>query len=138
MGRPQFLRTTVILPVSDIYNTIAWYERVLGFQTRYIHGCGRRGETEDYANYAILFKDTVEVHFIMDESDDGGSEGPGWTRPGNGYLGLTVSDVDAVYEAVRAAGVQVDGKVREMNWPARGFNLRDPDDNSIYVEQPVQ
>jgi len=34
MTAPQFLKTTIILPVSDIYVTIAWYERTLGFQSR--------------------------------------------------------------------------------------------------------
>ena len=73
MGEPQFLKAQVVIPVSDIYKTTAWYERVLGFETRYIHGSGRRGETEDFANYAILGRDAVEVHFIMDE---GGRCGP--------------------------------------------------------------
>src|SRR5687768_801204 len=88
MTPAQFLKTTVILPVSDIYETVAWYERVLGFETRYVHGNGRRGEAEDFANYAIMGRDAVEVHFILDEG------GPVWTRAGTGHLGLTVRDVN--------------------------------------------
>jgi catechol 2,3-dioxygenase-like lactoylglutathione lyase family enzyme len=136
MPTSRFLKTTVILPVKDIYDALAWYERALGFQTRYVHGKGRRGEAEEYANYAIVFRDAVEVHFILDESN-GESAAGGWTRPGNGYLGLTVTDADAVHAAVHAAGVETDGPVRKLNWPARGFNLRDPDNNVIHVEQAV-
>jgi hypothetical protein len=62
MSGAQFLKTRIILPVSDIYDTTAWYERALGFTTSYVHGCGRRGEAEDFANYAIMNRDAVEVH----------------------------------------------------------------------------
>jgi catechol 2,3-dioxygenase-like lactoylglutathione lyase family enzyme len=134
----RFVKTTIILPVRDIYDTVAWYQRALGLETRYIHGSGRRGEERNYANYAIMGRDAVEVHFIMDESRDGTGNGhEGWTVPGNGYLGLTVTDADALHAAVMAAGIAVDGPVRNMNWPARGFDLRDPDGNSIHIEQPV-
>jgi catechol 2,3-dioxygenase-like lactoylglutathione lyase family enzyme len=131
MGDGQFLKTTIILPVSDIYETIAWYENALGLQTTYVHGNGRRGETEDFANYAIMSRDEVEVHFILDEG------GPVWTRSGTGHLGLTVRDVDAAYADVRARGVPIARALRKENWPARGFNLRDPSGNEVHVEQPV-
>ncbi len=49
MTEPQFLKATVVIPVSDIYDTTAWYERVLGFETRYVHGQGRPGDDEDFA-----------------------------------------------------------------------------------------
>jgi catechol 2,3-dioxygenase-like lactoylglutathione lyase family enzyme len=50
----MFIKAQVVIPVSDIYDTTAWYERVMGFETRYIHGRGRRDETEDFANYGIM------------------------------------------------------------------------------------
>ena len=85
MADSQFLKTTIILPVNDIYDTIAWYGKALGFQSRYVHGNGRRGEAEDFANYAIMNRDSVEVHFILDEG------GAVWTRAGTGHLGLSYS-----------------------------------------------
>jgi uncharacterized glyoxalase superfamily protein PhnB len=131
MGGQQFLKTTVIIPVADIYDTIAWYERALGFQTRYIHGSGKRGEAEDFANYAIMSRDAVEVHFIMDEG------GPVWTRAGTGRLGLTVRDVDTVYAEVKSRGIAIARELRKENWPARGFDLRDPSGNAVHIEQPT-
>jgi hypothetical protein len=74
MGEPQFLKAQVVIPVSEIYETTAWYERVLGFETRYIHA---GDEAEDFANYAIMARVTAEVHFIMDEG------GAVWTRSGS-------------------------------------------------------
>jgi uncharacterized glyoxalase superfamily protein PhnB len=127
----QFLKTTVTLPVNDIYDTIAWLEKALGFQTRYIHGSGKRGEAEDFANYAIAGRDGVEVHFILDEG------GPVWTRASTGRLGLTVRDVEAVYADVISRGIAVARKLQKENWPARGFNLQDPSGNEIHIEQPI-
>jgi uncharacterized glyoxalase superfamily protein PhnB len=131
MSEAQFLRTTLILPVSDIYDTIAWYERALGFQSRYVHGGGRRGEAEDFANYAIMGRDAVEVHFILDEG------GAVWTRSGTGHLGLTVRDVDAAYAEVKSQDIPIARELQHENWPARGFGLRDPSGNEVHIEQPV-
>jgi uncharacterized glyoxalase superfamily protein PhnB len=131
MADSQFLKTTIILPVSDIDETIAWYESALGFESRYIHGSGRRGETEDFANYAIMSCDAVEVHFILDEG------GPVWTRAGTGHLGLTVRDVDAVYAEVQSRGIAIARDLQQENWPARGFDLKDPSGNAVHIEQPT-
>jgi uncharacterized glyoxalase superfamily protein PhnB len=130
MAEPQFLGVTLILPVSDIYDTIAWYERALGFSTVYVHGKGRRGEEEDFANYLIMTRDAVQVHFILDEG------GPIWTRAGTGHLGLTVRDVDAVYADVQSRNIPIAQPLKHQNWPARGFHLTDPSGNEVYIEQP--
>ena len=131
MSSPRFLRATVVLPVGDLYDTIAWYERVLGFQTRYIHGSGRRGEAEDFANYAIMARDDVEVHFILDEN------GLVWTRAGTGYLYLTVRGVDALYAGLTASGIRIARPLQHENWPARGFNVTDPSGNDVHIEEPA-
>lgn len=104
---------------------------MLGLQTRYIHGKGRRGEREDFANYAILTRDAAEVHLILDEG------GPVWTRAGGGYLYLTVTDVEAVYRDVQSRGASITRELRHENWPARGFNFEDPSGNEIHIEEPT-
>ena len=129
---PVFLSTKTILPVNDIYETTEWYGRVLGLQTIYIHGEGRRGEAEDFANYAIMVRDHVEVHFILDEDN-----GKKWTRAGVGHLGLTVSDIDAVYASVKTLGTPIARELQQENWPARGFSLVDPSGNDLHIEQPT-
>ena len=130
MNESQFLKTTTILPVKDIYETLTWYQDILGFENVYVHGEGRRGEVEDFANYAISRRDSVDVHFIMDEG------GPVWTRAGTGQLHLTVRDVDAVYAEVQSRGGAIARELQRENWPARGFDLADPSGNHIHVEQP--
>lgn len=131
MTAPQFLKTTIVLPVSDIYVTIAWYEQTLRFQSLYVHGSGRREEAKDYANYAIMSRDAVEIHFILEE------DGVVWTRAGTGYLSITVRDVDGVYAEVRSRNVPIARELQRENWPARGFNLKDPSGNEVHIEQPT-
>jgi catechol 2,3-dioxygenase-like lactoylglutathione lyase family enzyme len=131
MPDPQFLKTMTILPVNDISKSTAWYEYALGFKTVFIHGSGQRGEVEDFTNYAILQRDAVEVHLILDEG------GPVWTRAGTGHLSLTVRDVDAVYAEVKGKSVSIARELQRENWPARGFNLADPSGNEIHIEQPT-
>jgi uncharacterized glyoxalase superfamily protein PhnB len=128
LGETQFLTAIVVIPVDDIYNTIEWYERVLRFETTYVHGRGRRGETEDFANYAIMVRDAVMVHFILDEG------GAVWTRSGSGYLYLKVNGVDTVYSDVMANGATITRGLEHENWPARGFNLKDPSGNARSVK----
>lgn len=130
MSTPQFLSTTIILPVSDIYETVAWYEHALGLQTQYIHGSGRRGEVEDFANYATMSRDSVEVHFILDEG------GPIWTRAGTGYLSLSVRDVDLEYAEMKSRGVPIVRELEKQNWGTRAFLLKDPSGNEILIQQP--
>ena len=132
MSTPQFLHPTIILPVSDIYETVAWYERVLGLQTQYVHGSGRRGEAEDFANYATMNRDSVEVHFILDEG------GPIWTRSGTGYLCLTVRDVDLEYSEVKSRGIPVLRELQKQNWGTRAFSLKDPSGNEVLIQQPTE
>ena len=132
MSTPQFLKTTIVLPVSDIYDTIAWYQRALGLQTDYIHGSGRRGEAEDFANYATMSRDSVEVHFILDEG------GPSWTRSGTGYLCLTVRDVDLEYSEVTSRGIPVLRGLAKQNWGPRAFSLEDPSGNEVLIQQPIE
>ena len=131
MTGAQFLKTTIILPVEDLYAAIAWYEQALGLDVRYVHGSGGRCESEDFANYAIMGRDAVEVHLILDEG------GAAWTRAGTGHLSLTVRDVDAVFAEVQSRGIAIVRELRQEDWPARGFCLKDPSGNEVHIEQPI-
>ena len=130
MPHPQFLKTTIILPVSDIYDTTDWFKKTLAFEARYIHGSGRRGEADEFANYAIMARDAVEVHFILDEG------GALWTRAGTGHLSLTVRDVDTLYAEIKSRNIPIARELKQENWPARGFTLKDPSGNEVHIEQP--
>lgn len=125
----QLLRSITVLPVTDIIGAARWYEGSLGLQTTYLH----EGATADeVTNYAVMSRDGLEVHLILDELSD--EHGP-WTRAGTGYLYLKVRDVEVLYEEVRSRGVTVARALQTENWGSRGFNLADPDGNTVHVEQ---
>lgn len=129
MSEQQFLRTIPVLPVRDIAEATAWYERSLGFETVYLHEGEHAGEA---TNYAILRREQVEVHLILDEPPP---HEQAWTKAGTGYLYLMVRNVDEAHSEVRRRGVEVRRGPQTEVWGARAFNLADPSGNVIHVEE---
>jgi uncharacterized glyoxalase superfamily protein PhnB len=129
MADGQFRRTITVLPVRDIAEAVRWYEMSLGMETVYLH----EGATEDEAtNYAVLSRDGVEVHCILDEPPP---HEMAWTKAGTGYLYLKVQDVDAFCQEVLGREVPIARELQTENWGARGLNLADPIGNHIHIEQ---
>ena len=128
MNERQFLCTILVLPVTDIERSAAWYDRALGFKTVYLHEGRHEGEV---TNYAILEREGLEIHLILDEHPQVMS----WSTAGTGYLYLKVRNVGQVFDSVRSRDVEISRGLETENWGARGFNLIDPDGNAIHVEQ---
>ena len=57
--------------------------------------------------------------------------------PGIDHISLAVADVDGLYSALRAAGVQFGGPPENQSWGARMVGLKDPDGNNIYLLQKL-
>ena len=57
--------------------------------------------------------------------------------PGIDHISLAVADVDGLYSALRAAGVQFGGPPEDQSWGARMVGLKDPDGNNIYLLQKL-
>jgi uncharacterized glyoxalase superfamily protein PhnB len=129
MTHEQFLETIVVLPVSNIEESTAWYREVLAFETVYLHEGDEEGEA---TNYAILRREGAVVHLILDE---GPADQNAWTKAGTGYLYLIVRNVDEVWAEVQSRGVRILRDLQTENWGARAFNLADPSGNVIHVEQ---
>jgi uncharacterized glyoxalase superfamily protein PhnB len=129
MDAPQVLGAIVVLPVDNIARATEWYGRVLGFETVYLHEGTKVGEV---TNYAIMVRDGVAVHLILDEPPP--HDRP-WTKAGTGYLYLQVRNVDEVFAEVAAGGGKVRRGVQTESWGARSFNLTDPSGNDIHIEQ---
>jgi catechol 2,3-dioxygenase-like lactoylglutathione lyase family enzyme len=54
-----------------------------------------------------------------------------------GRLILHVSDVDAVYERARAAGLLPEAAPRDAEWGERFFHLTDPDGHELSFARPL-
>jgi len=131
MGRHLLRRTITVLPVDDIAQATGWYEAALGFETVYLH---EGADEDEVTNYAIVVRDGVAVHLILDEAPPYPDRQP-WTLAGTGYLYLIVRDVDAAYEEFTAKDVVPTRELRIESWGARAFNLADPSGNTIHIEQ---
>jgi len=125
----QFDCTITVLPVRGIDPACEWYQRVLGLNTRYRHE-GRHAHEE--TNYAVLERDGVQVHLILDEPSPYMKK---WTKAGTGYLYLRVKDVVAFHQQLQTKGIESVGGLKTASWGAKGFEISDIDGNHIRIEQ---
>ena len=130
MSQSSFIRAVLVLPVSNMKVTTAWYENVLGLETIYLHN----DPVEDPdGNYAILRRDGAEIHLILDEPP----RMHPWSTAGTGYLFLLVKDIDAVFDQVKISGVEITREISKEDWGARAFLLTDPSGNLIRVAEEM-
>lgn len=129
MEQKQFINTIIVLTVDDIAKCCGWYGETLGLKTVYLH----EGENEnEVTNYAVLKRDGVEIHLILDELPQHGET---WTKAGTGYLYLKVKDIEGIFQQVKSSGATITRDLQKENWGAMGFNLTDPSGNSVHLEQ---
>jgi len=124
----QFSRTISVLPVQSIETACRWYADVLGLEVVYRHEGKQEGEE---TNYAVMTRDSVQVHLILDEPPPYGDT---WTQAGTGYLYLRVYDIRAMYADVQARGIGFEHALETAIWGAEGFEIRDPGGNLVRIE----
>jgi catechol 2,3-dioxygenase-like lactoylglutathione lyase family enzyme len=57
--------------------------------------------------------------------------------PGIDHISLAVADVDALYLALRTAGMAFPSPPSDQSWGARMVGLEDPDGNNLYLLQKL-
>jgi uncharacterized glyoxalase superfamily protein PhnB len=128
MSKSSCVQAVLVLPVGDMRLAREWYANALGFATVYLHN----DPAEDpEGNYAILRRDTAEVHLILDEPP---REHP-WSTAGTGYLFLLVQGLDGICEQVVSRGIPIQRGIERESWGARAFQLIDPSGNLILVAE---
>ena len=112
-----------ILPSRSLSDTLAFF-RQLGFD----------GEIHSFGDYAILRRDTVELHFFTHEE----------LRPAESSAGcyIRVSDVESFYRAFVSAdlprrGIPRQDALEDKPWGMREFAIVDPDGNLIRIGQTL-
>src|SRR5688572_16126706 len=126
MSASQFISAQLVLPVRHMPESCAWYTRALDFETVFLN---TDPEDDPEGNYAILRRDTAELHLILDELPLGETREHPWTTAGTGYLFLIVRGVDEVYAQVQSRGIALARPMETEAWGARAFRLTDPSGN---------
>jgi catechol 2,3-dioxygenase-like lactoylglutathione lyase family enzyme len=110
-----------ILPSRSLSDTLTFYRR-LGFA----------GEIHTHGDYAILTRETVELHFFTHHD----------LIPAESSAGcyIRVSDVDSIYRAFASAelprrGIPRQDALENKPWRMREFAVVDPDGNLIRIGQ---
>ncbi|MEN9548455.1 MAG: hypothetical protein RIR12_1046 [Bacteroidota bacterium] len=104
------------LPMRQKAVTAAYYKQQLGFIDI--------GST-DYADYLMLKKDAVEIHFFTFEQLDP------YTNDGQVYI--RVNNIETLYHQWLAAGVAIhpNNPLQLKPWGQKEFSLLDPDNNLL-------
>ena len=112
-----------ILPSRSVNDTVAFFQR-LGFEGK-IHGHG---------DYAILTRETVELHFFTHRE----------LRPAesSAMCYIRVSDVESIHRAFASAelprkGIPRQDALEDKPWGMREFAIVDPDGNLIRIGQTL-
>lgn len=110
------------LPMRDKAATRAFYVDQLGFR--------ELGQT-DYAEYLMVAKDEVEIHFFLFRDLD--------PLQNYGQVYIRTGDIDALYRQSidRQLRLPAAGHLRDQPWGQREFSLLDPDHNLLTFGQAL-
>jgi catechol 2,3-dioxygenase-like lactoylglutathione lyase family enzyme len=112
-----------ILPSRSLSDMLAFYRR-LGFE----------GEIHSFGDYAIIRRDTVELHFFTHRE----------LRPAESSAGcyIRVSDADSIYRAFTLAqlprkGIPRMDALEDKPWGMKEFAVVDSDGNLLRIGQKL-
>ncbi len=112
--------SAITLATQDMARAVRFYQE-LGFTLRY------GGEQ---ASFSSLHAGSSYLNLMVQRS---GHPWGGWGR-----VIFYVSDVDALYERARAAGLEPEDAPRDAPWGERFFHLREPDGHELSFARPLQ
>ena len=118
----QLVAFAAVFTVSDVGASLTFYLERLGF-----HECFRLG---DPPSYAIVECDAVSLHLMPAGQDSRGL--------GRSSVYVFAADVDALHEALLAAGCPIDSAPADYDYGMREMSVRDPDGNQITFAQEVK
>jgi len=113
--------SAVTLTVSEIARSVRFYES-LGFRQRPGHSA------PGFASFELAGAGHGYLNLL---------EGPLGAAEGWGRVIFHVSDVDAFYRQVEAAGAVPEFAPRDAPWGERYFHLRDPDGHELSFAKPL-
>jgi len=116
----QIESVSPIFPVDDLAVSLDFYLQKLGFDLAWSWG--------EPAHIASVCRDGVEIML---------SQRTGTSTPGTAQIYLGVSDIDAWYEALKSADVEVRVPIGDRPYGMRDFRIVDPGGNELSFGQPI-
>jgi lactoylglutathione lyase len=113
---------SVFLNVSDIEASRRFYGELLGLPLR--------SQPDDHTSVYELGEASLVIHGHDEYAD---TSPPGIMEAGATILFLSVADVDAAVEELRAAGVTLVAEPTDQPWGARDAAVLDPDGFELHV-----
>ncbi|KAM5344818.1 hypothetical protein ACJ41O_010680 [Fusarium nematophilum] len=109
---------------QSIERTVKFYVDVLGFTLG-----GVKPEDGDPAQYTFCSvaagdKAAANFYFFKPSGDDA-------VTPGSAYIALGTTQLDQMYEAVKARDVEIEEEIQDQPWGYRQFAIKDPDGNIL-------
>ena len=108
------------LPMRNKAATQDFYVNKLGFD---VFG------NADYANYLMVEKDAVQIHFFLFEALD--------PKENYGQVYIRTDDIEGFYQSLldKKTGIHPNGHLHTQPWGQKEFSVLDPDNNLLTFGQ---
>jgi uncharacterized glyoxalase superfamily protein PhnB len=114
-AQPKLCGAATLFVVEDVLKSVAHYRDVLGFGVVFTYG--------EPTFYAGVERDDVTIHLQAAHATK--------RRVGQGAVNVFVTEVDALYQALRARGAHLLNEPKDRPYGMRDFDIEDPDGNHL-------
>jgi catechol 2,3-dioxygenase-like lactoylglutathione lyase family enzyme len=115
------------IAVTNLARSLAFYEK-LGFTKSYDYEADVQGCSINAGSAVLFLFQTKQVNPQAVKRDPSLAQNP----PGLDHISFVVEDVDAIYNDLKAKGIEFNGEPADQDWGARLVGLKDPDGNNLY------
>ena len=117
----QLRAAAPVFVVQDVMRSVEHYREVLGFRIEFLYG--------EPTFYAGVERGNVLIHLQAARESR--------KQPGQAAMNVFVSDVDALYEELKARGARLMNAPKDYPYGMRDFNVLDLDGNEICFGKEV-
>jgi len=111
-----------VFVVRDVLKSVEHYRDVLGFEVEFLYG--------EPTYYAGVERGNVLIHLQAAHESR--------RQPGQQAINVFVSDVDALYEQLKARGAKLLNEPKDYAYGMRDFNVADLDGNDLCFGMEVR
>ncbi len=106
------------LPVSNLKQSLRYYEQKLGFRVAMEMPGG---------NYAIVERDDIAIHLFEEDAQRSSPVG----------IHIFGEDLEALYMELKSRGARISQEILRKPWGNRDFRVNDDSGNEIKFTEPI-